>query len=819
MFKSAHRISVPASLVHPDCLFACATGCIALHTALTAVWHGLLGDMASMLFGFAVTVFLAHRLLSTASARAHSPDDLCTAAAALAWSVWGASRGAAATEWLPSLLLALLTAPRTLVLAALAIGIASIATPYWLAGSAAGSAQAVGLSLAVGLCAAFYRLALTRREVQGQTRARLLEAVIEAAEIDFIEIDHRGKLSVLSERLLCKLDASVIPHVRSGADATAVGHAISAWRMLDLFHPDDHLVAARAQQRAGAAAGPPVDAHASCDCRLLRSDGSSLWVHAHFLKPASQAGGTVVVFVAIEERKRMERELHESRRRLEAQGQELATQFEVSKNALHARQEVERLAQHDLKSPLKSIAAAASMLRGGRTLSESEEALLASIERTAGRALAIVSMSLDLYRMEEGTFRFVPEVVDLAEIGRRVVSDISLHARTKNVRLDFSGKPHKVNAIGNEVFVTSVVENLVRNAVEAAPDNSVVRLAIHEGARVGLMIHNEGAVPQEIRESFFEKCVTHGKRDGLGLGTYSARLIARAQGGDLTMSSSEQNGTTLTLELRRDSDSHERLSPPQPNTSRSMQTPTSATSSTSATSAGCAPAVQPELCPIDLLVVEDDNHNWLLLSSWLPAHIQARRAINGRDAVDALVRRRPDLVIMDLEMPVMTGFEALKHIREMQSLAGETASTIVAFTGYDDIETTERIASAGFDGILSKPVVKAEFDALIASMSREAMPLDARRVWVEKPFADAFPDFIESRRALIDDIERAAAAGDFTTARRAAHTLAGSPAIHEFESGIGICRDIIAATDDLDVSWLAEKVAVLRDMLTDPAIR
>ena len=786
MFKSAHRISTPASVVQANVLLAFAAGCTTFHIALMAVWAGLLGDVPSMVVGFGVTVLLTYRLLLMASAKDRVRDDLGIVAAMLAWSVWAACRSNETVFWLPAMLVAVFLAPQWLMFGMLAACVVLAGTAGWLTGVATAGVQAGGMALATGLCAALYRLAQGRHELQQRMQVQRLEAIVEAAGVGFMELDDQGRVSHLSRKLLIKLGAS---------DAHTARSAMSAWRMLDLFHPEDRLTAARALQRAATGEPGTLVPRTSCDCRLLHSDGSALWVHAQFLKPMPPAQGTVATFLDIADKKRLEAELGESRRRLDAQNQELATQFEVSKKALHARQEVERLAQHDLKSPLKSIAAAASLLRGGRTLSTSEEALLGSIERTAGRALAIVSMSLDLYRMEEGTFRFMADIVDLGEIGRRVIADISLHARTKNVRLEFTGLRQTLRAVGNDVFITSVVENLVRNAVEAAPEHTAVRLVLYDGVRVGLIIHNEGAVPEEIRGNFFEKYVTHGKRDGLGLGTYSARLIARAQGGELSMSSSDHNGTTLTLELNRDPGL----------TEKPMQS--------------FPAASPPKLSPIDLLVVEDDEHNWLLLSSWLPAHVSARRAINGRDAVDALVERRPDLVVMDLEMPVMNGFEALYRIREMQSLAGEEASTVYAFTGYDDVDTKQRIQCAGFDGILSKPVVKTEFDALLASVGKEETPVHTRKVWVEKKFADAFPEFIDSRRALIDDIEGAAAAGDPVSARRAAHTLAGSPAIHEFDAGVVVCRNIIASPDNVDAAWLAAQIATLRELLADPDIR
>ena len=795
MFKTQHRLSVLARLP-ANALIALATGCIVLHVALTAAWAVVLGDVPSMVAGFGIALTVAFRLISIASSREPVRSDALVVAATLAWTTWAACRYAAPLVWVPALPVVLFLTPQASMTLVLAACVCGSATAAWTTGGSAAAAQAVGATLFAGLATVLYRMAQDRHEVRGHALSQRLSTVVQASGIGFIEIDDQTKVARMPATLLARLRA----------DETT-----NAWRLLDLFHPGDHLAVSRAHKQAAAASPGELAQHSACDCRLLRSDGSATWVRAQFMKPASPACGTIATFVDLDDRIHLENALYESQRMLDTQAQELAAHFEASKKALHARQEVERLAQHDLKSPLKSIAAAASMLRDGRTLSDAEEALLASIERTAGRALAIVSMSLDLYRMEEGTFRFVPETVDLGEIGRRAVADISLHARTKNVALVFAGGCGPHPAVGNEVFVTSVVENLVRNAVEAAPEHSTVRLNVREGLAIGLEIHNEGCVPEAIRDSFFEKYVTHGKRDGLGLGTYSARLITRAQGGDLRMSSSNDNGTTLTLELRRDTGGSAHPAAGKVSSDATMPLPQNPPPA--------SPVARAALAPIDLLVVEDDEHNWLLLSTWVPGHVTARRAINGRDAIDALIQRRPDVVIMDLEMPVMNGFEALRRIRDMQSLADEEASVVVAFTGHDDARTADRIEAAGFDATLSKPADRASFDALLASLAKAAPPAQSRTVWVEKKFAQAFPDFVASRRALVDDIERAAAANDFASARRAAHTLAGSPAIHDFEAGVALCREIVACTGEMDRAWLAGKVDALREMLADPPLR
>jgi signal transduction histidine kinase/HPt (histidine-containing phosphotransfer) domain-containing protein len=802
MSKPADRASnfpVPFS---GSAALALTIACVGALPAVRCVLDGMQGDKPSLAVGLAFLAVLAWRGWSAVSRSEGRYQDVVLLPAAILWSTWMAYRGVHFVSWwLPVIPLVVFLAPPNLVFALLSISVVLTSTSLFLGQDLAVALQIGTATVVSGLCAALYRWARSNSEIRARSRVEQLDLVLDAARLCYAELGERAEVTACSKPLALEL-----------------GHAsdVGRFRLTDLVHPNDHLWVTKAHQQAMTLAAGVLAPSAACDCRLMRSDGSSSWAHAQFVNAGSLPAGAIVTFTAIDDRMRAEEALRESQRKLAAQALELTAQFDAAKTALHARQEVERLAQHDLRSPLRSIEAAAALLRKGRVLSTNEEQLLTSIEWTAARALAIVTMSLDLYRMEEGTFRFEPDTVDLVTIGRSVIAELAHHARSKNVRLDFDGATSSLRAVGNQMLTTSVVENLVRNALEAAPEHSAVTLSPYQGARVGLLIHNDGEVPTSIRDNFFEKYVTHGKRGGLGLGTYSARLVARAQGGDLTMTSSAEKGTLLIFKLQRSSAaSGSDAAGSDTGSDRPRDSIAGALFERPASTS--APNNK---APLDLLIVEDDDHNWLLLLSWLPGHVGARRAVNGREAIDALTMRRPDLVVMDLEMPVMDGFEALSRIRAMQSAAGENASVVFAFTGYDDPHTLARIHDAGFDGVLPKPVRKKEFDQLMAAIGDDASAASSTgEVWVEKKFVEAFPAFVESRRALVNDIERAALAGDANSARRAAHTLAGSPAIHGFDAGIGICRQIVALGDQMNPASLSEQIAELRRLLSNPAVR
>src|SRR6185295_16727228 len=100
-----------------------------------------------------------------------------------------------------------------------------------------------------------------------------------------------------------------------------------------------------------------------------------------------------------------------------------------------------------------------------------------------------------------------------------------------------------------------MLANLIKNAIEAAPDDTAVTVTVEPGsgseaASVLAHVHNAGAVAESVRARFFEKYATTGKSAGLGLGTYSARLMARVQEGDLSLETSEARGTTLVARMK-----------------------------------------------------------------------------------------------------------------------------------------------------------------------------------------------------------------------------------------------------------------------------
>jgi signal transduction histidine kinase/ActR/RegA family two-component response regulator/HPt (histidine-containing phosphotransfer) domain-containing protein len=506
----------------------------------------------------------------------------------------------------------------------------------------------------------------------------------------------------------------------------------------------------------------------------------------------------------------------EQRERLDALVKQLEAQNTALREAFRLRDEVERIARHDLRTPLASIASIPRLLRERHRPDAQEDELLGVVERGALRVLSMVNLSLDLYRMEEGTYRLRAQAVDLAALVHTVVRELQAHAHSKDVRLVLDLPREPLHARAEELLCYSILANLLKNALEASPEGAEVRVSLHRYTGVAqdalqLEIHNQGEVAQEIRDSFFEKYSTFGKPGGTGLGAYSARLMAKVQRGDLSMTS-QADGTTLTLRLPR----------------WKAEVPALSAHALAASNRQRVEAL-PEL---SVLLVDDDEYNIIVLKSLLPSPpLAVRTAVNGRAALEMVRASRPDVIFLDVEMPVMGGIEAVGHIRTVQRERGEQPSVIAAFSAHDDEATRQRCLEAGFDLYLAKPASREEVFAVLCGEDPAAVTPSApaplaeappdRRVWIEPWMVPLMPEFLASRRELADELAIAVRDGQREAIRVTAHKLAGSLSMYGFKEASKVSRALEEAAAAEDLAGLRSRCDALNVMLAqaEPTVR
>lgn len=201
------------------------------------------------------------------------------------------------------------------------------------------------------------------------------------------------------------------------------------------------------------------------------------------------------------------------------------------------REDVERITRHDLKGPLAGIIGLVQNLISECTLKPQHADMLHLVEENSLQLLQMINLSNELYRIETGRFQLDAKPVDLVQLLRRLVRSTGAAFAEKELHLELQLPAGEISqGLGDEMLCYSLLQNLLKNACEAAPPQSNVTVQLSQAnGRVQVRMDNHPAVPVEIRERFFDKFATYGKQGGTGLGTYSAKLLSEAQQGRLEL--------------------------------------------------------------------------------------------------------------------------------------------------------------------------------------------------------------------------------------------------------------------------------------------
>jgi PAS domain S-box-containing protein len=222
--------------------------------------------------------------------------------------------------------------------------------------------------------------------------------------------------------------------------------------------------------------------------------------------------------------------------------------------------DVHRMMRHDLKSPLIGIIGIAGLLLKGNNLADKQRKDAAMIQKLGERMLGFIDRTRDLFEMEQGSYELKRYEVNLFTMFQRIIKELEPLVLKRRTYFVFTvlGQPTDLEAEyviqGEEALLEIMFENLIKNGIEASPDGGAINIAIDTVEKSGqtfhsIDIHNMGIVPVDVRENFFEPYTTSGKEGGTGLGTHNALLVARTHKGDISFTTSEEEGTHLIVRL------------------------------------------------------------------------------------------------------------------------------------------------------------------------------------------------------------------------------------------------------------------------------
>jgi two-component system, chemotaxis family, CheB/CheR fusion protein len=401
------------------------------------------------------------------------------------------------------------------------------------------------------------------------------------------------------------------------------------------------------------------------EAEIESDDGRWFLLRAQPYRSALQGtDGVVVLFLDITQRKNAELALRQSDRR---------------------KEEFLAVLAHELRNPLAPIAAGIEVLRklpddGGLVLR-----VVATMSRQTKQLVRLVDDLLEVGRINEGKLLLHREKVGIAEVVRDAIAALSPLIESLGHELTVELPSVSPVVDGDLARLTQMVGNLLHNAVRYTPPRGKLALRVRcEEAQVVISVQDNGrgiaaeSLPN-IFEMFYQERQGEGGGTGLGIGLTLAKKLVELHGGSITAESAGLNqGSTFCLRLP--------LAKPDQQT-------------------GPAPATQNNREAVDhhrVLIVDDnaDAAETLRLLMKSMGGNEVRTASSGPEALKAAAQLHPDIVLLDLSMPGMDGFEVARRMRAEPWGRG---ALLVALTGWGQEQHRRRSIEAGFDRHMTKP--------------------------------------------------------------------------------------------------------------------
>ena len=362
---------------------------------------------------------------------------------------------------------------------------------------------------------------------------------------------------------------------------------------------------------------------------------------------------------------------------------------------------------HEIRTPLNGVMGVAGAL--ARTpLSEAQREMVSIIETSAKTLTTLLSDILDLARIEAGKMEIKPEPFDLSGSVTACAALFDAAAQAKGLDLTTSIEPNALGAyVGDAGRIRQILSNLLGNAVKFTKKGAVsLTVTAHRDETSSVLrfqVRDSGiGFDAEAKARLFSRfeqadgSITR-KFGGSGLGLSISRSLADAMGGRLEADSTPGEGSvfTLTLELPR----------------------TTTNLDIWLDEADPDPQVDP-LVGMRVLLAEDHPVNRRVVELILgSAGVDLTCVENGLEAVQAFSGRAFDLVLMDMQMPVMDGLTAIREIRALEAASGAAPTPIHVLTANAMPEHISASHEAGADGHLAKPIVA---DVLIERVAEAA---------------------------------------------------------------------------------------------------
>jgi signal transduction histidine kinase len=389
--------------------------------------------------------------------------------------------------------------------------------------------------------------------------------------------------------------------------------------------------------------------------------------------------------------------------------QELVTARDQANSANVAKSQFLANMSHEIRTPLNGVLAMADIMARDE-LGAAQRERLGIIRESGEVLLSVLNDVLDLSKIEAGKLELVVSDFDLGEIADGARTAFSALARDKGLRFDLTVEPEAAGAWrGDRDRLRQMLNNLLSNAIKFTVEGAVAaRFGLSPSGALRLTVADTGiGIASDKLPGLFEKFVqadnsTTRRFGGSGLGLAICREMAQMMGGSITARSAEGEGSTFIIDLPL---------------TRGVAAPVATVEVEPAETDGR---------PLRILAAEDNLTNQKVLSAVLePLDIDLHIAPDGRAAVEAWRMGGFDLVLMDIQMPVMDGVEATEIIRAEERARQLPRTPILALTANAMTYQVEQYLAAGMDGHVSKPIeLQRLYVAIEAALAGESQAGD-----------------------------------------------------------------------------------------------
>lgn len=377
-------------------------------------------------------------------------------------------------------------------------------------------------------------------------------------------------------------------------------------------------------------------------------------------KPLTLVGSSLV----ITNRKKMEQELTTAK--------ELAEESNRLKSAFLANM------SHEIRTPLNAIVGFSGILASTEEEEEKQE-YVSIIENNNTLLLQLISDILDLSKIEAGTLELNYSNIELNELMRELERGFLLRVKTDAVKLEFVEPAGPCMAYTEKNRLSQLMINLVTNAIKFTEKGSIrFGYEMRENELYFYVADTGCGIPKDKQQNIFGRFVKlNSFAQGTGLGLSICKTLMDHMGGRIGVESEEGKGSTFWFTL-----------PYKPAVKEDKkQMPKD---------------IQPvsiERNKLTILVAEDNASNYKLFESILKYDYHLIHAWDGMEAVEMFRRHNPQIVLMDINMPVMDGYEATREIRKYSAKI-----PIIAVTAFAYASDEQKVMESGFDGYMPKPI-------------------------------------------------------------------------------------------------------------------